>query len=1242
MLAFLVQHRDRPQTRDLLAGRFWSDLPEDKARRRLTQELWRIRSVVNPALGDGVDIIESVGRSLRINPEVEIETDVDHFIDGLDQLERRQRNDRRSVNAEDVAAVVDRYRGDLLSGHYDEWIELPRTELRRRHLDAQSRLAQLHARNADFEAALRCALALVAAEPLADHWQRDVIRYYALNGQPTAAEQYYERYVDELERDFGARPPAETVELVERLRTEGVEPPPQPMPDDQPALPLIGREQERTLLLDRVNDLLDGRGGVALVEGEAGSGKSRLMEELASGAEWRNVQVLWAGHDRARALSPFGGLQEALRPLAVGLRGERLASRLAPVWLRQASTVLPELAALVEGRGGDQALRPQEEPWRTIEALALVILAQGSPQPTLLIMEDVQWCDDDTIQVLNQLGDRLADSGVLLFLTYERSQAEQSAELWRVLSSLEAKPGSSRVGLRPMSLADVRALAAAELGSGQLSEPALAQLAATSNGNPYVVLELLRSGAEVLDEEFFSRALDGDGGQGTASVLPWLRSVLAKRIDAARPQVRRVLEAVAVVAAPAGASVVAQVADLGLPEALEALSEAVSSGFLSEVPGGVEFAVEQPRLLVYDELGPERQVELHGRVVDALVEAGAGSVEQMAYHADRARQWHRAHQYHSLAAEAGVALNAFKTAAEHFARADRAASEIGLLDRDRIDDLLAHEAVLNVLGRREEQQDLLTRLEGKAPGTTLAVEIEQRWAWLLANTDRALEAADRAAEAAEAAAAEGHNPGELLTVVGVARYWSGDLEGAIEPFEQAIEVLTEVGRPSTMAEIMLGRTLVDQLRMDDGQAHLEAAYDRAKADHNAREQVEALTHLATVFHFQRNGVRAEAAFLEALDLAVEIGYRHGEGLNLINLAAFYTLGGRGGKSLPLVERAEAVFASLGNGRLVAYAQTNCAELLHWLGDDDRAQSRAEEAAVYFRSVEDARLEAMCLTTLASIDHRKGRRRLARRRLEAARARSQEAGDVLTLAAIAVNRALVELDLGHLDRAMAEVETAAELRRAHDELATMGAVVLAVEARIHRVGGDMEVAVERVHEAITVNRPTSHRAHLTAWWCAQILEEGGFEEGAREQVALAHQVLLRMFENLPDDLRVTAWGLAEHRAIADARERYFVDQGEWRLPRWDAPTGRPLEADDYVDVVLTLSEPGDRDRSQAGAVRQHRIRRLIEQARRQGARIRVLDLAEVLGVSERTIKRDLSVIRDVEGGPELDDDFPGYD
>lgn len=1224
LLAFLIRHRHRAQTRDLLAGRFWSDLAEDKARRRLSNALWQIRSVIDDEAG--VDLLDTNMQTVQFSTEVDVVVDVETFQRRLDEFERRYRTDRRNVVVGDLTAIVDSYRGELLSGHYDEWIDDERKRVRDRYMAALVQLVRMNKGDAEYETALRHAHALITVEPLAEEWHREVIRLYAMNGQPSAAERHFAEYQVALAKELnGAVPAEETVELIERISKDSAVPPPILTSADDAALPFLGRSTERSTLLGRVNELVNGKGGVILVEGDPGMGKSRLMEQLAKGAEWRNVQVLVGRHSPTSPLTPYGGLKAALEPATSGLRGERLATRLAPVWMRQASTVLDRLQVLV-GPGSGHALRPEEEPWRTTEALAQVVLAQAKPKPSLLILEDVHWCDEDTMAVLVQLGDRLMDSEVLICLTYQRHEAQRSDVIWKGLGELEAKPGSSRLVVGPLVEDDVRQLVSAELGPGRMPEPALAQLNKTSGGNPYIVLELLRSPVDLFDEGFpVSGAADGDvDGQ----LIPWLRDLLTRRIESTTDTVRLVLEGLAALGVPASSAILAKVTRLELSATINALAEAVDLGFVLETAKGCEFAQEQSRMVVYGGIAPERLTALHGRIVDAMVGEPQVLVEQLAHHAWLAGQWPRAYQYHSLAAEAALKVNAYQTTAEHFGKADDAARSAGLHDHDRTDDLFAFERVLDILGRRERQKDLLDRLaelEGVDYGVRL--QASQRHGWVLAKTDRAAEAVTLSAEAMARARDEGHPVGELLTIIGCAKAWSGDFSDAIEPLEAAIEELEADGMSTVDAELMLGRTHGDLFRPDLARRHLENAYDQAKAANDARNQVEALGHLATLHHRQQDELRAEAAFLEALELATEIGYRHGEGSNLLNLAAFYTMLGRGGKAVPLIDQALEVFASLGSGRGQAFVKINGSELVHWLvGDDRRAKAEAEEAAVYFRSANDQRHEAMCLVTLASIDRRQGRRPMANRRLAGALDKALASDDPSTAAHVHLNLALVDFDLGHDEAALEDVGAAQALCREHG-LETYAAALLAVEAKAKGRLGFTGESVDLANRAIPLNRLGGYQPHIVAWWCSEVLALAGEEAGAGEQVAHAHQLLSRNLEEMPESMVSIGWsGVPEHRAIADARELHFVEQVEWRIPRDDAPTGRALDSSEYVDVVWTTSHPDDWTWPVSTARRQQRILRLTAQAADQRGAARVSDLAAVLHVSVRTIKRDLAQLR----------------
>ena len=431
LLAYLILHRDRDHTRDLLAGRFWSDSSDDKARGGLSQAMWQIR---RPAKHTDIDLLAATMTSIRLNPELEVILDVEIFERRLDEFERLSRTTRRGLDVSDLTSIIDSYRGELLAGHYDEWIREEREKLRGRYRAALRQLVALTSNEGDYETALRHAQTLVAEEPLDEEAQREVLRLYAMNGQPSVAERHFKAFAKEMEEQH-IEPSAETVGLMQRISDDAAAPPRGFVEPDQRNAELVGRGAERSALLNRVIDLIAGKGGVVLIEGEPGIGKTRLVEELAKGAEWRGAQVLVGRHTETSALTPYEGLKQALQPATSGLRSDRLVDAVDPLWLIQAERVLEGLSVVVAGTGR-QPLRPAEEPWRTAEALAQIILAQGSPKPSVLILEDVHCADEDTMAVLTQLNDRLIEAQVLVCLTYQLHEARQPEVIWRGLSAI--------------------------------------------------------------------------------------------------------------------------------------------------------------------------------------------------------------------------------------------------------------------------------------------------------------------------------------------------------------------------------------------------------------------------------------------------------------------------------------------------------------------------------------------------------------------------------------------------------------------------------------------------------------------------------------------------------------------------------------------------------------------------------------------------------------------------------------
>ncbi len=1220
LLAYLIMNRHRPQTRDLLAGRFWSDLPDDKARKRLSNTLWQIRSALSEL---GLDeLIVSTTTTIQLAPGWPLEIDVEDFSQRLDDIDREwTQQSARGPLADKLTTLIADYPGDLLAGHYDDWIEAERAAVKDRYTNAIWQAIRLYKGRSDYVTALRYARQLVGHDPLAEENHREVMRLCALLGQPAAAERQYQSCAQVLAEEFAVEPSWETTELIRRIESEASSAAAPLAALNQLDTPIIGRSRERAVLLARIDELLNGQGGLVLIEGDPGIGKSRLVEDLADAADWRGVRLLTTANTEVSRMRPYYAIQSVLTPAVSGLRGEHLAEVTDQVWLQQASEVLPELRQYVMSPA-ERALLPGEEPTRMTEALARVLLAQGGLGPTLVVLEDVHWCDDDSMRVFINLGKRLSRSGVLICLTYRRFEAEQNEGIWSVISRLEAMIGSTRVVLPALNRSEIRELVSAELGPGALPARVQERLVDESGGNPLFVLEALQDPEALLLTEGEDREPHGHPDRFPSTVARALR----QRLDSLPTDVLTVLRGMAVLAEPCSSQLVSNITGLDRRRTLGALTEAVDRGFLVEVGAGIcRFSHDQTRRAVYHAMDDDEIVGWHEEIYEALTTEENPQAEQVAYHADLAGLWPQSLRWHTVAAHSAEDIDALGVAAEHYSQADKAASRAGIAETDRFDDLLGYERALDILGRRDEQENLLKRLVDLDLRLEEQADLAERRAWLMGHAGRHEEAAHLAAMWAERAVDAGLPNHRLLTVLGVVRYWNGSTFEAIDALRRALKASTDT-RSQVLIKNHLARALVEVAEFDEGNTLMAEALESAEELGDVRSQVEALINQSASAILRGLYGEGVSSAETSLHLSRTIGYRYGEGLSLVNLGTLRSIQGQAGVALELYDEASEVFDALGNSRVKAIVKTNLAKFYSgFLGEYGEAAKLYSEAGSVFRSLGDEPRELRCMSRLSGIDWESGRRRLARRRLQRLIERATEIDD--PYAEVEARRVFSEClnssgdfaeAVPHLDRALALVE--------ENPLAYALPSLWALRGTVAARSGDLAAAVAFADKATAANKPESEFGFVTAWQSGSIYRDAGRDEDAAHQFAIAFRLLESNLEGIDNERAVAARNLPRFAAIIEDYERCHARTVQVNLPAASVPIGRPLKNDEYVAVSWTASIPSDWDVDDPAERRRIRVLRLCEEAVEQDAAARVYDLARTLGVSERTVKRDLAELR----------------
>ena len=441
LLAYLVTYRDRPHTRDLLAGTFWPDLTDVAARRRLSQALWEIRRALTPH-----EVLLTEGDTIQFNPRLPLWLDVTAFEKLVGPQSGAGNQTASSSQVQALRDAVELYCGDFMAGYYDDWVLVERERLRGRFLVALEMLISKLKMRGDYESALLYARRLVAADPLREQVHREVMQLCHLLGRDNEARQQYELCRKMLARELGTEPAASTKALLQEITAAGTVEPPHlpvaPRPPSTPLLerpdlvPLVGRKSERAELARMLSRTVRGSGGMALVIGGAGIGKTRLMHEVARDAEWRSVRVMWGHSCELSTPPPYQPLVEVLSDADL--------SRLLPMWQR-------ELGRLIPGEAPPPARDAEHNKGFLLEALARAFLALGEVEPHMVILEDIHWMDSASFEALRVLLPRLTRSRLLIVCTLRPEELVEQPLVRQALASLEATRIPRRLELAPLT-----------------------------------------------------------------------------------------------------------------------------------------------------------------------------------------------------------------------------------------------------------------------------------------------------------------------------------------------------------------------------------------------------------------------------------------------------------------------------------------------------------------------------------------------------------------------------------------------------------------------------------------------------------------------------------------------------------------------------------------------------------------------------------------------------------------------
>jgi DNA-binding SARP family transcriptional activator len=487
LLAYLVLHRDAPQLRQHLAFLFWPDTSESQARANLRQLLHQLRH----ALPDVDQYLNADASTVGWRPDAPFQLDVAEFERALAAADAAEQEDDQRASLEQAAQL---YRASLLPSCYDDWIIPERERLHLRHRQALARLIRLLEARRDYTEAIHHVQRLLRDDPIDEVAYRDLMRLLALNNDRAGALRVYHTCVSVLQRELGIEPSQPTREVYEsllHLDSRGA-PARQRQAQRDAGLPLIGRQREWAQLHAAWRQASAGAPGFALITGEAGIGKSRLAEELLTWAYQQGV-----GAAKTRSYAAEGQL--SLAPVTDWLRSDLLRphlARLDTVWRTEVSRILPELLATQPELPPYEPMTEYGQRQRFFEALARAVLA--APQPLLLLIDDVQWCDQETIEWLHFLLRFDPHARMLVVGAVRAEETPPQHPLRALLLSLRSTVHVTELALQPLDAAETAKLGTHVAGH-ELDVESTMRLYRETEGNPLFVVEMMQAGFDSVE-----------------------------------------------------------------------------------------------------------------------------------------------------------------------------------------------------------------------------------------------------------------------------------------------------------------------------------------------------------------------------------------------------------------------------------------------------------------------------------------------------------------------------------------------------------------------------------------------------------------------------------------------------------------------------------------------------------------------------------------------------------------------
>ena len=926
LFAYLLLAQKRV-TREIVATALWPDADEGGGKRQLRTTLWRLRQVLR-AVPD--TRLEADGSTIFLHCSLEVDAVL--FENLVTSIDHSPLLDQDPIMQE----AMHLYRGELLEGRVYDWCEEQREYFRGLYTRLLRRLAKNHRAIGDFSAAISHAVKLLEIDPCDEDAHRELILSYHLSGDRDAALSQFGRLRAALRTELSIEPSQSSIELWQYVQSQGQHPIPsnalrlrdEDLTNDLGRAPIVGKQEALSTLTSLINQVAAGAGCAAIVSGEAGIGKSTLVEQLALEAGLRGFEVLRGSCPGLQDSSPYQVFVQALWPrITIAERDLANAPSALKVLL---STLTPYGVTPVSS--GEFSTSIALNSAIVNETLLEQLAGKYGAKPTVLILEDLHQMDKASIGLLAALLPRLRRLRLLVLGT-AREEEPGSRELLSQLAAL----GAALVQLGPLSEAEVAELIQGVLRSKHVANDLVTYTWRETSGVPLFILELLkflRSRGLLARDRSGRWILVQTGSKMPLSIPLRVHDLIQRRIEMLEEVDRNVLSAAAVLGLEMRFDDLQELVGLSENDLVICTDRLVRTHLLAEKADGFRFLHESVRLVRISSTSKVNLRALHLKVANLLELRMPWLKEDLAWHFEEAGCKEKALSCAEDCGDKARSVHANANADEWYSKA------LSMIESCRSSENDLYRRV-ELLKKRQEVRELLGDRAGQA---------------------RDVNAIDEAASELKDARLHGEAAvlrSNLLIRGNRGREALGVALHAIHTFESIGDVAGE-----SRAHEIVGLVYLNVRRYDLAQAAFQRALSMCRTIKERAGEARSLTHLATVLAHRVQNLDAIKYLDRAEVLLKELEDDRSRAFVLLQKGILYRCSGKVVISEQFLQGCLDGFRRIGDKVGEARGLSQLALTHALMGRLREAVHESEEALRMVRRAGDVRAEILLLNNAA--------------------------------------------------------------------------------------------------------------------------------------------------------------------------------------------------------------------------------------------------------------------------------------